>query len=106
MPGARGGFRLARPADKITLMDVVTAIEGLEHAFRGTEIRRHGAGATGPARFFEGAVRGDHVGSICRSIDDDRHSAIHSADSRTTHHVKGTPCRRHLTCPRTTFRRP
>jgi Rrf2 family protein len=55
LPGARGGFRLARSADKITLMDVVTAIEGPEHAFRCTEIRRHGAGGTGPARFFEEA---------------------------------------------------
>ncbi|HEX4357372.1 MAG TPA: Rrf2 family transcriptional regulator [Pseudonocardia sp.] len=53
LPGARGGFRLARPADKITLMDVVTAIEGPEHAFRCTEIRQRGTGANGPARFFE-----------------------------------------------------
>ncbi|GAA4614432.1 Rrf2 family transcriptional regulator [Actinoallomurus liliacearum] len=44
-PGARGGFRLARPAEKITLLDVVTAIEGRDGAFRCTEIRRRGAGA-------------------------------------------------------------
>lgn len=44
-PGARGGFRLARPPERITLMDVVAAIEGTEDAFRCTEIRRQGAGA-------------------------------------------------------------
>ncbi|GAA3393708.1 Rrf2 family transcriptional regulator [Streptomyces roseoviridis] len=42
--GPRGGFRLARPLDRITLMDVVTAIEGPEEAFRCTEIRAQGPG--------------------------------------------------------------
>ncbi|MFG2827811.1 RrF2 family transcriptional regulator [Streptomyces sp. NPDC048434] len=44
-PGARGGFQLARPPERITLMDVVAAIEGTEDVFRCTEIRRRGAGA-------------------------------------------------------------
>jgi Rrf2 family protein len=44
-PGAKGGFRLARPLSKITLMDVVAAIEGPQEAFRCTEIRRRGSGA-------------------------------------------------------------
>lgn len=43
--GVRGGFRLARPLTKITLMDIVAAIEGPEDAFECTEIRRHGSGA-------------------------------------------------------------
>lgn len=47
-PGARGGFRLARPLAEITLMDVVAAVEGPEEAFRCTEIRRRGPGG-GPA---------------------------------------------------------
>ena len=42
VPGARGGYRLARPADTITLLDVVLAVEGGEPAFRCTEIRRRG----------------------------------------------------------------
>ncbi|MBT2440791.1 Rrf2 family transcriptional regulator [Streptomyces sp. ISL-36] len=46
--GPKGGFRLARPLDRISLMDVVTAIEGPEEAFRCTEIRQQGPGA-GPA---------------------------------------------------------
>ncbi|MET9956942.1 Rrf2 family transcriptional regulator [Streptomyces sp. NPDC006339] len=43
--GPKGGFRLARPLDRITLMDVVAAIEGPEEAFRCTEIRAQGPGA-------------------------------------------------------------
>ncbi|MER0246347.1 Rrf2 family transcriptional regulator [Streptomyces sp. HSW2009] len=43
-PGARGGFRLGRPPEQITLMDVVAAIEGPDDAFRCTEIRQQGAG--------------------------------------------------------------
>jgi Rrf2 family protein len=43
-PGPRGGFRLARAPEDITLMDVVTAIEGPEEAFRCEEILRHGPG--------------------------------------------------------------
>lgn len=52
-PGARGGFRLVRPLEKITLMDVVTAIEGPEEAFQCAEIRRHGMGVTHPESSFE-----------------------------------------------------
>jgi Rrf2 family protein len=52
LPGARGGFRLGRPADKITLMQVVTAIEGPEPAFQCTEIRQQGMGAQMPASAF------------------------------------------------------
>jgi Rrf2 family protein len=52
-PGARGGFRLARSPDKITLMEIVAAVEGPEYAFRCTEIRQRGAGAERPAHEFE-----------------------------------------------------
>jgi Rrf2 family protein len=54
-PGARGGFRLARPPERITLMDVVTAIEGPDDVFRCTEIRQRGEGAGAPAREFQRA---------------------------------------------------
>lgn len=40
--GKGGGYRLARPVDAITLLDIVTAIEGPKPAFRCTEIRRNG----------------------------------------------------------------
>jgi len=52
-PGARGGFRLARPPERITLMDVVAAIEGPDDLFRCTEIRQQGEGAGAPAREFQ-----------------------------------------------------
>ncbi|MFI6284913.1 RrF2 family transcriptional regulator [Streptomyces sp. NPDC051018] len=53
VPGARGGFLLARPPGKITFLDVVTAIEGPDDPFRCTEIRQRGAaGAEAPARDF------------------------------------------------------
>ena len=52
-PGVHGGFRLARPPAKITLMDVVAAVEGREGVFRCTEIRQRGAGATRPAHEFQ-----------------------------------------------------
>jgi Rrf2 family protein len=42
VPGPKGGYRLARPADRITLLDIVLAVEGPEPAFRCTEIRRRG----------------------------------------------------------------
>ncbi|MFK8846652.1 RrF2 family transcriptional regulator [Streptomyces sp. Ac-502] len=51
-PGARGGFRLARPPERISLMDVVAAIEGTDDAFRCTEIRRQGPGTGAPDRDF------------------------------------------------------
>jgi len=50
--GARGGFRLARAPQRITLLEVVTAIEGPEDAFRCAEIRRRGAGAAASPKEF------------------------------------------------------
>ncbi|GAA1264500.1 transcriptional regulator [Planotetraspora silvatica] len=44
-PGVRGGFRLAQPLAKITLLDVVMAIEGPAEAFHCTDIRERGVGA-------------------------------------------------------------
>lgn len=42
VPGPKGGYRLAKAADKITLLDVVVAVEGPEPAFRCAEIRQRG----------------------------------------------------------------
>lgn len=41
-PGPRGGYRLARDPSKITLLDIVLAVEGPGPAFRCNEIRRRG----------------------------------------------------------------
>jgi len=42
VPGPAGGYRLARAAERITLLDIVLAVEGPEPAFRCGEIRRNG----------------------------------------------------------------
>ncbi|WP_418062305.1 RrF2 family transcriptional regulator [Pimelobacter simplex] len=52
VPGKYGGVRLARPAGRITLMDVVAAIEGPDDAFACTEIRQRGMNEDRPARDF------------------------------------------------------
>ncbi|NBE83554.1 RrF2 family transcriptional regulator [Micromonospora rubida] len=54
-PGLRGGFRLARPPEQITLLDIVVAHEGREDAFRCTEIRQRGSGVDPAAPEFRRA---------------------------------------------------
>ena len=44
-PGPRGGFRLARSPEQITLLDVVVAIEGPDEAFRCEQLLKRGPGA-------------------------------------------------------------
>jgi Rrf2 family protein len=52
LPGPSGGYRLARPAAEITVLDVVEAIDGTSPAFTCAEIRRRGPAAV-PAREYE-----------------------------------------------------
>ena len=40
--GAHGGYRLAKPADQISLWDITAAVDGAKPAFRCTEIRQNG----------------------------------------------------------------
>ncbi|RYG67799.1 Rrf2 family transcriptional regulator [bacterium] len=42
VPGPKGGYRLGRKADDISLLDIVEGIEGKESAFRCSEIRQRG----------------------------------------------------------------
>jgi len=51
VPGPKGGYRLARPAAEISMLDVVEAIDGRESAFTCAEIRRRGPAAR-PAREY------------------------------------------------------
>jgi Rrf2 family protein len=51
VPGPRGGYRLARPAAAITVLDVVLAVEGDDTAFVCTEIRQCGPAACAPSAY-------------------------------------------------------
>jgi len=51
VPGPRGGYRLAKSASNITLLDIVLAVEGPEPAFRCKEIRQNGPNPLPPERF-------------------------------------------------------
>jgi Rrf2 family protein len=46
--GPRGGFRLARPAEEITMLDVVEAADGRSPFYQCNEIRQRGRGASPP----------------------------------------------------------
>jgi Rrf2 family protein len=52
--GRKGGYRLARAAADVTLLDIVDAVEGGRPLFRCTEIRRRGP-ASVPAREYRAA---------------------------------------------------
>ena len=51
LPGPRGGYRLVRPPEEITLLEVVEAIDGREPLFRCTEIRQQGPLALEPEAY-------------------------------------------------------
>jgi Rrf2 family protein len=64
--GPRGGFRLARSPERVTLLDVVTAIEGPQEAFRCDGILRAGPGGRPDVDYREAcllsqAMRGAEV---------------------------------------------
>lgn len=53
VPGPNGGYRLARPPSDVSLLDIVTAVEGPQPAFRCAEIRRRGPGAPDASAFLK-----------------------------------------------------
>ena len=53
VPGRNGGYRLARAAKDITVLDVVEAVDGRARAFTCSEIRQRGP-AAGPKSDYRG----------------------------------------------------
>jgi Rrf2 family protein len=51
VPGPRGGYRLQRTPDQITMFDVVQAVDGDEPAFRCTEIRQCGPSKVAKSKY-------------------------------------------------------
>jgi Rrf2 family protein len=51
--GPRGGFRLARPADQITMLQVVEAVDGGSSFYTCNEIRQKGRAASPPEQCRE-----------------------------------------------------
>src|SRR5438552_15989956 len=51
VPGRGGGYRLARPAVDVSVLEVVEAVDGEDPAFKCLEIRRRGPAAA-PAREY------------------------------------------------------
>ncbi|MBI0331301.1 MULTISPECIES: RrF2 family transcriptional regulator [Burkholderia] len=68
--GAKGGFALARPAEQISLLDVVSAIDGDKALFECREIRERCA-------VFEGAKPAWATSGVCAI-----HSAMQQAEKR------------------------
>jgi Rrf2 family protein len=65
-PGARGGWALARPPERITVMEVVAALEDSVEPFRCTEIRQRGVSGQGAGREF---ARPCGIVSVMRSAE-------------------------------------
>jgi Rrf2 family protein len=50
--GRNGGLSLARPADQISVLEIVQALDGKEHFFRCSEIRQQGPCAAGKGSYI------------------------------------------------------
>jgi Rrf2 family protein len=60
--GPRGGFRLARSAADLTLLDVVQAVDGSGDPYTCREIRQHGRGAAPPEECQERCILAQKMG--------------------------------------------
>ena len=54
VPGRNGGYRLARPAKDINILEIVEAVEGRTRAFTCSEIRQRGPAGGGPKSDYKG----------------------------------------------------
>ena len=76
VPGPKGGYRLARSADEITMLDVVEAVEGTTPAFTCTEIRQRGPAAVETEKYRRPC-------SIARAMWDAEHAWREQLQQRT-----------------------
>lgn len=53
LPGPSGGYRLARAPERISLLDIVLAVEGAAPAFRCAEIRQRGPAKLDKSAYVE-----------------------------------------------------
>jgi Rrf2 family protein len=113
VPGPNGGYRLARLADEITLLDIVLAVEGAEPAFRCLNIRRGAPDAPGIAaypnicginaamlaaeRVYRAALATSTIGDIARGYEAESEPEVIAHGCRfrdlyqreQTNHIKG-----------------
>jgi Rrf2 family protein len=104
VPGPNGGFRLARAPQDVSLLDVVTAIEGPQPAFRCMEIRQRGAFGGEPDSFttqcvIDQAMRHAEL-AWRRELAD---QTLADLNARVEHEAPGVPGRTHrwFASPRT-----
>ncbi len=56
VPGPKGGYKLAKAAEDISLLDIVIAVEGPAPAFRCNEIRQRGPNPVGSHLFAKPCI--------------------------------------------------
>ncbi|GAA4494863.1 Rrf2 family transcriptional regulator [Actinoallomurus oryzae] len=97
--GPRGGFRLARPAAEITLLQMVEAVDGASSPYECREIRQQGRGALPPEDCRNTCILAEKMGEAheawrrslaATSLADILAALPSSAPARTRRRMAGT----------------
>lgn len=98
--GPRGGFRLARPAAEITLLQIVEAVDGAAQPYECREIRQQGRGALTAGECQGTCILAEKMAQAHEAwrtslaavtLDDIVTSLPPSAPARTRRRLLGTP---------------
>ncbi|HEU4542750.1 MAG TPA: Rrf2 family transcriptional regulator [Jiangellaceae bacterium] len=101
--GPRGGFRLARPAGDITVLDIMEAVEGRGPLFQCTEIRQRGPAPVskadcrrpcGIAKVMHDAERAWRAQLAATTVADLANQASSGSDSRARRWLESLPERK------------